>query len=82
MEYLRNLMGSVDTAASFLVYVLIALLFVFGLVKCILPVARTRSTLRGAVDAPLKTGTRRSPGRRRPSSGKGCTVLPLERIPE
>ena len=27
MEYLRNLMGSVDTAASFLVYVLIALLF-------------------------------------------------------
>ena len=49
MEYLRNLMGSVDTAASFLVYVLIALLFVFGLVKCILPVARTRSTLRGAI---------------------------------
>ena len=71
MEYLRNLMGSVDTAASFLVYVLIALLFVFGLVKCILPVARTRSTLRGAIRT-IKNGDAKKSWQEETFLGKGA----------
>ena len=49
MEYISKIMGSVDSVASALVYLLIVLLFIFGFVKCILPVVRNRATLNRAI---------------------------------
>lgn len=58
MEYIKIILGSVDSIASFLVYVLIAVLFVFGFIKCIVPVMHNRAVLRRAVSS-IKSGDRK-----------------------
>lgn len=58
MKYIENIVGSVDSIASMLVYVLIVVLFVFGFIKCILPVIHNRSVLRRAVHS-IKSGDKK-----------------------
>lgn len=58
MEYILTLLGISGNAASALVYALIVLLFVFGVLKCTLPVMRTRATLKHAIRK-IKSGDKK-----------------------
>ena len=58
MKYIENILGSVNSVASLLVYALIAVLFIFGFIKCILPVMRTRSVLKNAARS-IKSGDKK-----------------------
>ena len=49
MEQIKNIISSLDGFASAMVYLLIVLLFIFGFVKCIMPVMRNRATLKRAI---------------------------------
>jgi len=70
MEYIRSLLGSVDSIASMLVYVLIVLLFIFGFIKCILPVMRNRATLNRASRA-IRKGDKKHSWQEDAFLGKG-----------
>lgn len=74
MEYINMIFGSVDSVASALVYLLIVLLFIFGLVKCILPVARNRATLRRA-SRTIRAGDKKRSWQEDSFLGKG-SLLP------
>ncbi len=58
MEHLLTLLGISGSGISALVYALIILLFVFGFIKCTLPVMRTRGTLKRAIHK-IKTGDKK-----------------------
>jgi ABC-type transporter Mla subunit MlaD len=58
MKYIENIFGSVDSIASLLVYALIAVLFILGFIKCILPVIRTCSVLKSASRS-IKSGDKK-----------------------
>ena len=70
MKYINRIMGSVDSIASALVYLLIALLFIFGFIKCILPVLRNRAMLRRAIRT-IKAGDRKRSWQEDGFLGKG-----------
>ena len=71
MKYINSIMGSVDSIASALVYLLIALLFIFGFIKCILPVLRNRAMLRRAIRT-IKAGDRKRSWQEDGFLGKGA----------
>lgn len=58
MNSILTLLGISDGTVSALVYALIILLFVFGFIKCTLPVMRTRSTLKHAIQK-IKVGDKK-----------------------
>ena len=73
MEYIRNFfenMGGLDDIASFVVYIVIGLLFVFGFVKCILPVIRNRAVLNRATRT-IKSGNQKRSWQEDAFLGKG-----------
>lgn len=57
MNYIKNIFGS-DSVSSMLVYALIVVLFIFGFIKCILPVLRTRAVLKQAARS-IKSGEKK-----------------------
>ena len=69
-EYIRSLLGSVDSIANAMVYLLIVLLFIFGFIKCILPVLRNRATLNRATRA-IKSGNKKQSWQEDSFLGKG-----------
>ncbi len=58
MEHILTLLGISGSTTSALVYALIVLLFVFGLLKCTMPVLRTRATLKHAIHK-MKAGDKK-----------------------
>ena len=70
MEYIRSFIGGADDIANMMVYVLIVLLFLFGFVKCILPVMRNRATLNRATRA-IKSGDKKRSWQEDGFLGKG-----------
>ncbi len=70
MEYIRSFIGGADDIANMMVYVLIVLLFLFGFVKCILPVMRNRATLNRATRA-IKAGDKKRSWQEDGFLGKG-----------
>ena len=69
MKFFEN-MGGLEDIASFVVYVVIVLLFIFGFVKCIMPVMRNRGLLNRATRA-IKSGDKKRSWQEDGFLGKG-----------
>ena len=69
MKFFEN-MGGLEDIASFVVYIVIALLFVFGFIKCILPVIRNRGLLNRATRS-IKSGDKKRSWQEDGFLGKG-----------
>jgi len=73
MEYVMKFfesMGGLEDIASFVVYVIIALLFIFGFIKCIMPVIRNRGLLNRATRS-IKSGDKKRSWQEDAFLGKG-----------
>ena len=70
LDFIAKIAGSFDSIADMMVYVLIVLLFIFGLIKCILPVMRNRATLNRATRA-IKSGDKKRSWQEDGFLGKG-----------
>ena len=56
IDYLKTMMaGSLTSASSVVIYVVIVLLFILGLVRCVFPVMRNRGLIRRAIKS-IRTG--------------------------
>ena len=71
MNYIETILGSADSVTSALVYIIIVVLFIFGFIKCIFPVMRTRATLKRAISA-IKSGDKKHSWQEDYFLGKGA----------
>ena len=73
MEYVKKFfenIGGLEDVASFVVYVIIAMLFVFGFLKCVMPVIRNRNLLNRATRS-IKSGNQKRSWQEDGFLGKG-----------
>lgn len=72
-DFINMMIDRVDGIANVLVYALIVLLFIFGFIKCILPVMRNRATLNRATRA-IKSGDKKRSWQEDGFLGKGSLL--------
>lgn len=75
MSFLDMFLGSsggADSIVNLLVYIVIVLLFVVGIVRCIVPVSRTRATIRRAIRSIKQGATGKRSWQEDKFLGKGC----------
>ena len=70
MYIIREILSRISDVVDLVVYVLMALLFVFGIIRCIIPVLHNRGTLRRAVKK-IKSGDRKQSWQEDAFLGKG-----------
>lgn len=75
MNFLEMFMGTgggVESVINLLVYIVIVLLFIVGIVRCIAPISRTRSTIRRAIRSIKQGATGKRSWQEDTFLGKGC----------
>ena len=72
LEMFLGTSGGLDAVINIAVYAVIVLLFIVGIIRCILPISHTRSTIRRAIRSIKQGATGKRSWQEDKFLGKGC----------